>query len=70
MVSFSLVGGGFIARFLAKGVSNGYVPGKLGAIHYAGTPQYAVSIGACALGLVLCAVVALMGVRFAMAPRR
>jgi hypothetical protein len=65
MVLLSLSGGWYITRFLWAAFSSGLVPGKLGAIHYAWSAQYTVSIAACVLGLVFVIALTMMGLRFA-----
>ena len=65
MVMLSLFGGGYVARFLWRALSTGFVPGKLGASHAAWSPQYTVSIAACVLALAICVALIAMGFRFA-----
>ena len=54
----------FLLNFLWKGLTTGMVPGKLGAIHMAGSVSYAVGIGAGFLGLAMLGTLAWMGVRW------
>jgi hypothetical protein len=65
MVLLSFLGGGYIAWFLWRGLSLGFVPGRLGAIHYAWSANYIVSMAGCVLGLVFCISLTIMGWRFA-----
>jgi hypothetical protein len=54
-----------LLSFLWEAFSRGFVPGKLGAIHYAWSAQYTVSVAACVLGLVFVIALSIMGLRFA-----
>jgi hypothetical protein len=65
LVLLSVIGGGYITRFLWEAFSSGFVPGKLGAIHYAWSAQYTVSVAACVLGLLFFITLTIMGLRFA-----
>jgi hypothetical protein len=64
MVLLSPLGGWYITRFLWEALSSGFVPGKLGAIHYAWSAQYTVSVVACVLGLVFFVALTMMGLRY------
>ncbi len=63
MALLSLVGAVFLVRFLWTGLASGSVPGKLGAIHYAWSPSYIVSIGGCVLGIGFAVGLIVMGLR-------
>jgi membrane associated rhomboid family serine protease len=65
IVAFSFFGIWYIARFALQGLSNGFVQGKLGAIHYAGSIQYVAAIAGCVVGVALFLVLTFMGLRFA-----
>jgi hypothetical protein len=65
MVLLSFLAGWYVTRFLWEAFSRGFVPGKLGAIHYAWSAQYTVSVAACVLGLVFVIALSIMGLRFA-----
>ncbi|MGV3527072.1 MAG: hypothetical protein ACO1RX_22845 [Candidatus Sericytochromatia bacterium] len=54
----------YLLRAIGNALSKGYSPGKLGAIHAAGTPQYVVFLGGCLLGLVFAAITAYMGCKW------
>ena len=63
-VTFSVFGAVYLVRALIRAFKDGFSPGKLGAIHQAGTLEYAVFVAGCFLGLVLMFVLALMGLRW------
>ena len=65
IVVFSLFGIWYLVRFLLQGVSDGFVQGKLGAIHYAGSIQYLAAIVGCMVGVGFFLVLSFMGLRFA-----
>ena len=65
IVAFSLFGIWYLVRFAKRGVSDGFVQGKSGAIHYAGSIEYVAAIVACMVGVVLFLVLSFMGLRFA-----
>jgi hypothetical protein len=65
MVALSIFGAWYLARFLWIGLSRGFVPGKLGAIHLAWSLSYTVSVVACVLGLVFFAALIKMGLGYA-----
>lgn len=64
-IAFSIFGGAYILRALFRAIENGYSPGKLGAVHYAGSVQYTTFFFACAIGIVLMLVLAFLGLRWA-----
>lgn len=52
-ISFAIVGGLYIAKALFLAIENGFSPGRLGAIHHAGTVQYAGFVIGCGIGIAL-----------------
>ena len=63
-LAFSLLGGLYVVRALLRALSNGFSPGKLGAIHQAGSAQFGVFIAACCIGIGLMALLAFLGLRW------
>lgn len=64
ILAFSLLGGWYVARALLRALSNGFSPGKLGAIHQAGSIQYYAFVAACGIGIGLMTLLALLGLRW------
>lgn len=64
MLAFSLSGGLYVVRTLLRALSNGFSPGKLGAIHQAGSVQFNVFVAACCIGIALMALMAFLGLRW------
>ena len=60
-----MLGGIYLVRALIKALQNGFSPGKLGAIHQAGTVQYTGFLVICIIGIALMLGVAYMGLRWA-----
>lgn len=65
IVAFSVFGIWYLVRFALRGVSDGFVEGKLGAIHHAGSVQFVAAIAGCLVGVALFLVLSFMGLRFA-----
>jgi hypothetical protein len=65
MLAFSALGAWFIVRSLVRALSNGYSPGKLGAIHQAGSIQYFAFVAGCFVGIGLVVVLGIFGLRSA-----
>lgn len=55
----------FIVRMFLRALANGFSPGRVGAIHAAGTTQYTVFLVTCGVGLIFAAVLFYMGLRWA-----
>jgi uncharacterized oligopeptide transporter (OPT) family protein len=59
---------GFMAWYLTRAfwsaLANGYSPGKLGATHLAGSPQYVVFLGGCLIGLAFAVILTYMGFKW------
>lgn len=64
MLGFSLAGAWYVTHALLRALSNGFSPGKLGAIHQAGSAQYYVFVTGCGIGLGLMAILAFLGLRW------
>ena len=64
MLAFSLLGGWYVVGAFLRTLSNGFSPGKLGAIHHVGSVQYYAFLVACGLGVGLMAILALLGLRW------
>jgi hypothetical protein len=62
---FSIFGGVYLARFLWAGLTRGFVPGKLGAIHHAWSASYTVSVAASIFAIGLCIALFIMALRWA-----
>ena len=52
-LALAVVGSLCLAVFFWNALSNGFSPGKMGATHPAGSPQYAVFLVGCVIGLFL-----------------
>jgi membrane associated rhomboid family serine protease len=65
MVVLAFLAGGYLARVLWGALARGFLPGKLGATHYAGSVQYIASIVGLVVGIVLFIALIVMGLRFA-----
>jgi hypothetical protein len=64
-IAFSVVGGSYILRALLRALEIGSSPGRLGAVHPAGSMQYIGFVVACGIGIVLMIVLAFLGLRWA-----
>lgn len=64
MLVFSALGGLYVVRALVRALELGTSPGKLGAIHYAGSAQYYAFIAACCIGIGLMILLAFIGLRW------
>jgi hypothetical protein len=64
MLGFATFGGWYITRALLLAISSGASPGKLGAIHHAGSVNYFIFIVACFIGIALTVAVGVLGFRW------
>ena len=64
-IAFSVFGCFYIAKHLMLAFSNGYINGRWGGTHVAGSLQYNGFILACIFGFALALVLAYMGARWA-----
>lgn len=64
VIVLSFLGGLYVFHALARAVSLGISPGKLGAIHHAGSAQYWVFVAACCIGIALMILLAFIGLRW------
>lgn len=60
----AVIGGAYVVRVLLRAIENGFSPGKLGAVHQAGTVQYTAFVIICCIGIVLMLVLAFLGSRW------
>jgi hypothetical protein len=60
-IACAVLGGLYIVRVLVAALQNGFSPGKLGAVHQAGTLQYNGFLVICVIGIVLMLGVAYVG---------
>ena len=63
-VVFSVLGALYLVRALVLALSSGVSPGKLGAVHAAGSAPYFVFVLACLIGLGFMAILAALGLRW------
>lgn len=65
MTVLSTLGGCYLIHFLWKALATGTAPGKFGAVHYAWSTSYTISVLAAGLGIVFSIGLIVLGVRYA-----